>query len=226
MDLKKKKQILLDELKSFGFSKNVIGAFSKVKRENFIPGNLKHLAYKDTALPLGFGQTISQPYTIAIMLDELNIRKGQRVIEVGSGCGYVLALLSELVGKKGKVYGMEIVKSLFEKSKRNLKDYENVEVYNQDGTKGLKEKAVSHEQKLKGGFDKGKLGSLYFDRVLISARTEKIPKELILQLKENGMLVAPIGNNIKQDLVVYEKKNGKLKIKKKIEGFMFVPLVG
>jgi len=120
------KQQLLSSLKSQGFSKEILNAFSKVLRENFIPSQLKSRAYEDTALPIGKGQTISQPYTIAMMLSLLELRKSQKVLEVGSGCGYVLALLSQIVDK---VFGIEIIKELADKSKQNLKHYKNIEVY-------------------------------------------------------------------------------------------------
>src|SRR3989344_1119970 len=111
---------LLQSLKKKNFPEEVVEAFSEVKREDFISEDLTEKAYEDTALPIGQGQTISQPYTIAIMLSELNLKKGQKVLEIGSGSGYVLALLSELVGKSGKVFGIEIIKELAEKSKKHL----------------------------------------------------------------------------------------------------------
>ena len=93
---------LLKSLKQEGFSKDILNAFSRVKRESFISDNMKHLAYENNALPIGEGQTISQPYTIATMLALLSLKKSQKVLEIGSGCGYVLALISDIVGSKGK----------------------------------------------------------------------------------------------------------------------------
>lgn len=202
-----KKQVLIESLKEKGFPKSILDAFSKVRREDFIPENLKHRAYEDISLPIGFLQTISQPYTIAVMLKELKVRKRQRILEVGSGCGYVLALLSEIVGKKGKVYGVEVIKELFEKSEENLKDYENIEIYNRNGNLGLREKTP-------------------YDRILISARTGEIPKDLISQLKSKGILVAPVGNSYIQAITSFRKENGKLKVINEFPGFLFVPLVG
>ncbi len=201
-----KKQVLIESLKEKGFPKSILDAFSKVRREDFIPENLKHRAYEDISLPIGFLQTISQPYTIAVMLKELKVRKRQRILEVGSGCGYVLALLSEIVGKKGKVYGVEVIKELFEKSEENLKDYENIEIYNRNGNLGLREKTP-------------------YDRILISARTGEIPKDLISQLKSKGILVAPVGNSYIQAITSFRKENGKLKVINEFPGFLFVPLV-
>ena len=223
------KQILLESLKGKGFSKEIIDAFSKVKREDFIPKDMKKLAYEDTSLPIGQGQTISQPYTIAMMFSLLELKKGQKVLEVGSGCGYALSLLSEIVGNEGKIFGMEIIKELFEKSKKNLKEYKNVRVYNQNGIYGLREEssALSQNQgkvmrsKLKGGVNvkepcslkggvsvRGTLVPLRFDRILISAAYTEIPKLLVEQLKDNGIIVAPLGKRYEQSLIAYKKAGG------------------
>ena len=197
---------LIESLKERKFSKQIVGAFSKVKRENFVPEDVKYLAYEDEALPIGKGQTISQPYTIALMLSLLELKKGQKVLEVGSGCGYVLALLSEIMGKKGKIFGVEIIHELAEKSRKNLKGYENVTVHIGDGKIGIREEAP-------------------FDRIIISAGYKKIPKLLTGQLKEKGIIVAPLGTKYGQSLISYKKINGELKLKKEVPGFIFVPLV-
>lgn len=204
--MKSQKQILLESLRQRGFSDEILNAFSKVKRENFVPKEAKEYSYEDTALSIGKGQTISQPYTIAMMFSLLGLRKGQKVLEIGSGCGYVLALLSEITGEKGEVFGVEIIKELIEMSKNNLKGYRNIEVYNKNGRLGLKEKAP-------------------FDRILISSASNEIPEKLIHQLKNNGMIVAPLGSEFEQSLTAFKKVQGKLKIKKEISGFIFVPLV-
>ena len=195
---------LLQSLKQKGFSKEILNAFSKVKRENFIPREIKSQAYEDTALPIGEGQTISQPYTIAMMLSLLELKPQQKVLEVGSGCGYVLALISEIT--KSKVFGIEIIKELAEKSKQNLKDYKNIKVYNRNGAEGLEQEAL-------------------FDRILISAACKEIPKQLLSQLKENGILVAPVGSKYEQSLVAVQKKKNKFIVRKEIPGFVFVPFV-
>jgi len=199
-----KKSQLLQSLKQKGFSKQIVGAFSKVKRENFIPEKLKAHAYEDTALPIGKAQTISQPYTIAMMLSLLELKTGQKVLEIGSGCGYVLALISKITNNK--VFGIEIIKELVKKSKKNLKNYKNIKIYNRDGSKGLKEKAP-------------------FDRIIISAGCSEIPKKLQNQLKNNGIIVAPVGSRHEQSLITFKKIKNKLRIKKEIPGFIFVPFV-
>lgn len=202
-----KKEHLLKSLKTQGFPKKILDAFAAVKREEFMPIELEKDAYRDTAMPIGHGQTISQPYTIAVMLSELNLKPGQKVLEAGSGSGYVVALMSELVGKQGKVIGLEIVRELAKRSRNNLRDYKNTEVFTRDGNKGMPEEAP-------------------FDRILMSAACREIPKKLLQQLKDGGILVAPKGPRFEQKLVVIQKKADKFVTKKEIPGFIFVPFVG
>ena len=203
------KEELLNSLKEKGFSKKIVDAFSKVKREDFTPKNVRAMAYEDTALPIGHGQTISQPYTIAVMLSLMDLRKGQKVLEIGSGCGYVLALLSEVVGESGKVFGIELVKKLAEKSKENLIEYDNVKVYNKNGSEGLPEKAP-------------------FDSIIISAAIRDIPEKIMGQLNpKGGIIVAPKGSRFEQELIAIRRKSeSEFEIKKKIPGFIFVPFIG
>jgi len=197
---------LLQSLKSKGFHEEIINAFSKVRREAFISENLKEYAYEDRPLSIGGEQTISQPYTIAVMLSLLELKKGQKILEIGSGSGYVLALLSVMVGRRGRVYGVERIKQLVDTSKESLKDYENVEVYNRNGISGLKEYAP-------------------FERIVISAGYNKVPKGLVSQLKEDGILVAPIGPSHEKSMMQFKKIKGRLILKKEITGFSFVPLI-
>jgi protein-L-isoaspartate(D-aspartate) O-methyltransferase len=200
------KEWLLEKLNFDKFPKNIVNAFSKVKRENFVPKGFEHLAYKDIALPIGYNQTISQPFTIAIMLTLLNLKENQKVLEIGSGCGYVLALTSKIVGKKGKVFGIEIIQGLAEESKETLANCKNVEVYNENGRLGLSKKAP-------------------FDRILISAALDEMPMDILNQLKNNGILVAPVGDKRLQTLIAIQKINNEFIIKNKIPGFVFVPFV-
>lgn len=197
---------LVNLLKRYKFSKKVLYVFGKVQRENFVPKNLKRYAYENTTLPIGYGQTISQPQVIALMLSLLRLRKNQKVLEVGSGSGYVLALLSETVGKKGKVFGIERIKQLAEKSKENLVDYRNIRVYNRNGSRGLEEKAP-------------------FDKILISAAVREIPQKLLNQLKNRGILVAPKGPTFEQSLVVIQRQKNEFITKNTVPGFIFVPFV-
>ena len=202
------KKELLESLREKGFSEKILDAFSKVKREDFIPKNIKAMAYEDTALPIGHGQTISQPYTISVMLSLLDLKRGQKVLEIGSGCGYVLALLSEIVGEQGRVFGIELIKALAEKSKENLVEYDNIKVYNKNGSKGLPEKAP-------------------FDSVIISAAVRNIPEEIMSQLKNRGILVAPKGSRFEQEIIAIQRKSSsEFEMIKRLPGFVFVPFIG
>ncbi len=197
---------LIQSLKQRGFSAQILAAFEKVKREDFLPNELKKHAYEDIALPIAQTQTISQPYTIAMMLSLLDLKKGQKVLEIGSGSGYVLALISEIIGNKGKVYGIERIKQLAEHSRKSLANYNNVKVYNKNGMQGLPEQAP-------------------FDRIIISAGYQEIPPKLISQLKNNGIIVAPLGIGQDKSLTSFKKINNKLTLKKEFPGFVFVPLL-
>lgn len=210
------KQQLIERLRAMGFSEKILEAFSAVKREDFIPEELQRDTYEDTALPIGHGQTISQPYTIAVMLSELDLNEGQKVLEVGSGSGYVLALISKIIGKKNsskhskseaRVFGLEVIKKLAKKSKEALENYRHIKVYNKNGSGGLPEEAP-------------------FDRILVSAAVREIPKKLLSQLKEKGILVAPKGPVFEQNIVVIQRQGDKFITKTEIPGFVFVPFVG
>ncbi len=171
----------------------------------FCFGGQKSLAYEDTALPIGFDQTISQPSTIAVMLEALGARRGQRVLEAGSGSGYVLALLSRIVGKKGMVFGVELNERLAERSKRSLKGAgaANAKVKFGDANHGWGENAP-------------------FDRILVSAACSEIPKDLENQLGERGVLVAPVGREAQRITRLF--KQGKRVVISQEKGeFLFVP---
>ncbi len=189
-------------------SSKVIDAFLRVPREKFVPNEYQDEAYVDEALPFSPTQTISQPTTIATMLELLEVTVGKRVLEVGSGCGYVLALLSHIVGKDGKVYGVEIARDSVESSRKKIGElgFQNVEILCGDGKKGWSGKSP-------------------FDRILVSAACAQIPEQLISQLAEKGKLVAPVGNRYTQQLVKIEKENGKMSQETSQKGyFVFVPL--
>ncbi len=191
----------------------VLNAFSKVKRESFFPTELLQHAYADDAFSIGLGQTISQPSTIAIMLELLHAREGDSVLEIGAGSGYVCALLAHIVGPNGSVVGVEWLKELFEQARKNVQveKISNIQLFQGDGGLGWKEKAP-------------------FDKILVSCACPYIPKPLIEQLKEGGRVVAPVGDPRAQQLQVVTKKGGKpvklLEGSELYEFFVFVPLMG
>lgn len=201
---------LVEELRNESYSKTVLHAFASVPREQFVPEFLQSRAYENDALPIGYNQTISQPSTIARMLELLLVFPEQKVLEVGSGCGYASALLSKMVGEHGKIIGIELVKELAEQSKKNLKNAQvkNVEIVQGDGTKGFAKEAP-------------------FDRILVSAACPFIPKALFDQLHEKGIAIAPVGDPGFQVLTTLQKINGKPAKKEFVEeNYVFVPLLG
>lgn len=195
------------QLESRGIKdKRVLDAFRKVKRHLFVPKSYRKEAYGDYPLPIGEGQTISQPYMVAVMTELLKLKGDERVLEIGTGSGYQAAILSILAKE---VYTIEIIPSLAESAKERLKKlgYNNVWVKCGDGYLGWPEKAP-------------------FDGIIITCAPPRLPKPLKEQLAEGGRIVAPIGEEGEmQVLTVFEKKNGKL-IKKEEGGCFFVPMTG
>ncbi len=207
----KRKQLVhyLKDIQSIE-TKEVEKAFLKIKRELFLPKEMADMAYADEALPIGFDQTISQPTTIAIMLEMLKVKEGMKAGEIGAGCGYASSLLSQLVGDTGKVISVEVIKELAEKGKKNIEKHEikNVEIIQGEGVKTLQEKAP-------------------FDRILISAACPFIPKELFDSLNEGGKIVAPVGDRNSQTMQCMTKIKGKPVKEEYLKTyFVFVPLGG
>jgi protein-L-isoaspartate(D-aspartate) O-methyltransferase len=188
-------------------TKEVEKAFLKVKREDFIPDKIKNYAYIDTPLAIGKGQTISAPHMVAIMVEDLDIKKGQKILEIGAGSGYHAAIVSKLVGDSGHVYSIERYQTLFEEAKKNIEksQIKNVTIEKGDGSEGLEKYAP-------------------YDRIYVTCAAPDIPKPLIDQLKDGGKLMVPVGRTISQ-LELIEKKEGKIK-RKNLGGCAFVPLVG
>jgi len=182
-------------------------AFLTVPREEFIPGFLKNYSYVDTPLDIGQGQTISAPHMVAIMCEALDIKKGQKILEVGAGSGYHAAIVAQLVGGTGKVYTIERFESLAKKAKENLKQIgcTNVIVEVGDGSCGL----PSHQP---------------YDRIYITCAAPCIPQPLIDQLHDPGKLLIPIGD-MYCELTLLEKEKGKTALHH-LGGCVFVPLVG
>lgn len=197
---------LIESLKEKGYlsSPQVIEAMLKVERHNFVPENLKDEAYLDTPLPIGQGQTISAPHMVAIMTEALDIKPDHKILEIGTGSGYQATVLAE-IAKKGKVYTVERIPELAEQAKKNLAGYKNVEVIIANGTLGYQKESP-------------------YDRIVVTAGAQEIPQALIDQLKDGGKMLIPVGGRFFQDLILVEKKKGKI-AKKNLGGCMFVPLV-
>ncbi|MCD6572239.1 MAG: protein-L-isoaspartate O-methyltransferase [Thermoplasmata archaeon] len=200
---------LVKELKKEGYIRTpeVEKAFLETPRENFVPDHLKKSAYLDTPLEIGFGQTISAPHMVAIMCEALVLKKGQKVLEIGSGSGYHAAIVSKIIGEKGKVYSVERIKELADMARENIRKtgIKNVEIFVGDGSLGLEKFAP-------------------YDRIYVTCAAPDIPKPLIDQLKDPGLLLIPVGRYY-CDLILLKKENGKISTKNLGE-CAFVPLVG
>ncbi len=201
---------VVNDLINQGYLKTdkIIEAFFEIGRIEFVPGEMELQSDANIALPIGFGQTISQPLTLAFMLELLNPQEGQKILDVGSGSGWSTALLAYIVGNQGKVIAVERIKELVEMGKRNVDKYGFVK-------KGI---AEFHEaqNKILGFPEKAP-----YDRILVSASAPEIPQELIDQLKVGGIMVIPIKNSI----IFVEKKNENLFSQEEFPGFNFVPLI-
>ncbi len=200
---------LIDNLVKEGWLKTdrVIEAFREIKREDFMPEEIKKLAEVNEALPIGEGQTISQPLVVAFMIEKLKVSEGDNVLDIGSGSGWTTGILSYLVGKRGRVTALEVVPELKEFGERNVSKYNFIKkgitrFVLADGTKGFKKEAP-------------------FGRILVSAAVQgEIPPAWKEQLKEGGIIAASVRNSI----WVLEKKEEEFK-KEEYPGFAFVPLV-
>ncbi len=183
----------------------VIDAMRKVPRHLFMPESVQGDAYSDMALPIGDGQTISQPYMVAVMTELLELKGDETVLEIGTGSGYQAAILAEL-GKE--IYTIERIPTLADRAMKVLASlgYDNVHVIVGDGTKGHPEKAP-------------------FDRIIITAAAPGIPSALKDQLKEGGIIVAPVGERFSQILVKGKKQQDVL-IEEYNTACVFVPLIG
>lgn len=204
---------LIEELIQDGYLKNlaIIEAFKAIRREDFIPDEVKLEAKGNYPLPIGYNQTISQPLTVAFMLELLEPEAGNKILDVGSGSGWQTALLAHIVGPQGKVYAIERISELKEFGENNVKKYNFikkgiVEFICGDGSKGLPEKGP-------------------FDRIIVAAAASKIPEDLLKQLKVGGRLVIPVGPQGLQDMILIIKKDDDKFEEKKFSGFTFVPLI-
>jgi protein-L-isoaspartate(D-aspartate) O-methyltransferase len=182
----------------------VLAAIGKVPRHVFFDDALLMHAYEDKAFPIGEGQTISQPYTVAFQTEKLQIKAGDKVLEIGTGSGYQAAILVEM---GAKVYTIEFQKKLYERTKEFLPSlgYKPFFFFG-DGSKGIPAKAP-------------------YNKIIVTAGAPVVPAALTDQLDEDGILIIPVGNRDKQMMLKITKRNGKL-IKEEYDNFAFVPLLG
>lgn len=185
----------------------IIEAFEKINRADFVPQELKEKAYINEPLSIGERQTISQPYTVAFMIELLQPKSGDKIFEIGFGSGWQTALLAEIIGESGKVFAVERIRGLFEFGTKNISAYNFIKkgiirTILGDATMGLKKYAP-------------------FDSIVAGASAQEIPEEWLKELKIGGRLVMPVRNSV----WLYIKKSEKEFEKQEFPGFVFVPLV-
>lgn len=197
---------MIEEIRSvYGLNApKVFKAMLKVPRELFVPEGRRYLAYSDAALPIGFGQTISQPYTVAFMTNLLELKGKERVLEIGTGSGYQAAILSRLARE---VYSLERIPELAKSAEKALKELKikNVKISTGQGEFGWRAYAP-------------------FDAILVTAGMEEVPKGLFDQLAPEGVLLAPVGKGDSKVMTRYKKGKGKIS-KRQFGVFSFVPFV-
>lgn len=183
----------------------VLAAMKKVPRHLFVDGPMQHRAYDDSALPIGEGQTISQPYMVAVMTEFLELKGTEKVLEIGTGSGYQAAVLAELAKE---VYTVERIAALAERAEKQYRalGYANIHVKVADGTLGWPEASP-------------------FDRIIITAGTPKVPGPLLQQLADHGILIAPVGDRFSQQIIKM-KKTGETIVEEYLTPCVFVPLIG
>ena len=201
----KKREILLDylERKNYLKTSKVRDAMLAVDRRNFVRSSDKLLAYDDTPLQIGQGQTISAPHMVVMMLEELNLDKDDNLLEIGSGCGYHAAVASKMVSK---VTTIERIPYIHELACENLVGYENIEIINGDGSRGFEPNSP-------------------YQKIIVTCGAPKIPTPLVEQLEEGGLMVIPVGGRIAQELLTIERTNTGIKVSRR-PGVAFVPMIG
>lgn len=198
-------QMVRQQLEARGIrDERVLAAMRRVPRHEFVPGHLRASAYEDCPLPIGHGQTISQPYIVAFMTEQLALKPTDRVLEIGTGSGYQAAVLAELVAE---VYTIEIIQPLAEQARATLSrlGYTNVMIRVGDGHKGWPEKAP-------------------FDAIIVTCAPEDVPQALVDQLKDGGRMIIPVGPLWDQELVLLEKKQGRI-TRTDVLPVRFVPMI-
>jgi protein-L-isoaspartate(D-aspartate) O-methyltransferase len=197
---------LIEELKEGGVLRTprIIAAFKAVDRKDFVLPQDRSTAYSDRALFIGYEQTISQPYTVAFMLELLEPKEGEKILDIGSGSGRTTALLGYIVGSKGHVYGVERIPELVLMGRENVAKYPDLPV-----------------EIIEAGTSLGLPSEAPFDRILVSAESVSIPEELLAQLRVEGVMVIPIEGALWK---VTKKSEAENEIEQ-YEGFAFVPLI-
>jgi protein-L-isoaspartate(D-aspartate) O-methyltransferase len=199
-----RQQMIAEQLQRRGIrDQRVLAAMAIIPRHLFVPEGFRAQAYEDMPLPIGYQQTISQPYIVALMLEALELTGTERVLEVGTGSGYQAALLGRLTHY---VYTVEIIPELAQSAQAILRSYENVEVVAANGSIGWKAGAP-------------------YDAIIVAAASPMVPSSLIDQLQEGGRLVLPVGEFCSQKLLRLRKQGGKV-FTENLGGCAFVPLVG
>lgn len=201
---KERERMVRVQLEARGLKdQGVLGAMGKIPRHLFVPENMRAYSYNDEPLPIGEGQTISQPYIVAYMTEVLELKKTDRVLEIGTGSGYQAAILAELAGE---VYTVELNLDLSQRAQKILEKlgYTNIQFKVGDGTYGWIEEAP-------------------FDSVMVTAAPDRIPRSLEEQLRVGGRMIIPVGSAIQELLLVFRGKN-KFK-RKKLIPVRFVPLI-
>jgi len=183
----------------------VLHAMNRVPRHFFVPENLQTRAYEDTPLPIGWQQTISQPYIVALMSESLEVKKGEKVLEIGTGSGFQAAVLSEL---GARVYTVELIPELAARAGETLKKlgYDNIDIYTADGSLGLPDLAP-------------------FDAIIVTAAADKVPHPLLEQLKTGGRMLIPVGREGETQELWKIVKTAHGYHRESLGAVIFVPLV-
>lgn len=197
---------LVDGMTASGIlhSSQIVDAFRAIDRKDFVVENDPLMIYRDAPLPIGYGQTISQPSTVAFMLELLGPKSGEKILDVGSGSGWTVVLLGQIVGNSGSVDGVEIIPELLAFGRENSGKYTLpwTHIHKAGNTYGYAENAP-------------------YDKILVSAAGDELPRELVVQLRIGGKMVIPIEN----DIILLTRENEEDVMIKKYHGFSFVPLI-
>jgi len=201
----KEREILLDylERKNYLKTSKVREAMLTVDRRNFVRTSDRLLAYDDTPLRIGQGQTISAPHMVVMMLEELNLCDEDNLLEIGSGCGYHAAVSSKMVSK---VTTIERIPYIYELACENLEGYENIDIINGDGSRGYEPNSP-------------------YQKIMVTCGAPRVPTPLVDQLEKGGLMVIPVGGRIAQELLTIEKTNTGITVSRR-PGVAFVPMIG